>query len=293
MLLSKKISIQLSVIFFSYILITNIIYSGLYFILFDLPELDTKIFRDAFMFSISLFVTGFVCGNRPVFIQCTAYLMMLILFFLEGCIALNMLFSVSIMVFGFSFTILFYKKKVVDALEKNIFLNHAEFKQNIEIVQKEMELAKNELEHYQDLVSHKDRELTSKALLITQYNEQNKSILKKIKNLHLYDGRALIHKINEIESDFMMIDVGISWESFQKSFEDVHPEFYKKLSCVCPELSPSEKKLATFIKLGLTSKEIAALCSNTHASVDVSRSRLRKKLNMDHNENIETFLSQI
>ncbi|MGV8134682.1 MAG: helix-turn-helix transcriptional regulator [Mangrovibacterium sp.] len=59
---------------------------------------------------------------------------------------------------------------------------------------------------------------------------------------------------------------------------------------ICPQLSPAEKKLAAFIKLGLTSKEIASLTSNTTASIDVSRSRLRKKLELERCENFESFL---
>lgn len=81
------------------------------------------------------------------------------------------------------------------------------------------------------------------------------------------------------------------WKDFSYYFGQVHPSFYQNLQSRFPDLSLKEKRLCAFLRLGLSSKEIAAITFVETRSVESARNRLRKKLNLDVDENLTTFLS--
>ena len=80
---------------------------------------------------------------------------------------------------------------------------------------------------------------------------------------------------------------------FETYFDEVHQEFFEKLKQQYPQLSPREMRLSAYIKMNLTSKEIAALLNITDRGVEISRYRLRKKLNLPRETNLSVFLSNI
>jgi DNA-binding CsgD family transcriptional regulator len=288
----NKIDLQLTTTIYSYLIAADLIFSDLNVIFGNVPGQEAILFRDAFIFSTSLVVTGCICGRRYVFIQGLSYLTMLLIAvcFSKDLFLPGMFFTVMLLVFGFSIALLIYKRDLTNVLERKLILQQEINKENQETYQKDLELAKTRESCFQDMLARKNRELTSKALFIAQHNEKCRLILKRIHDLTQLKGEALAREVRKIESDLMSEDVSISWSYFQKCFEEVHSGFYKNISLICPQLSPAEKKLAAFIKLGLTSKEIASLTSNTTASIDVSRSRLRKKLELERCENFESFL---
>jgi AraC family chitin signaling transcriptional activator len=73
----------------------------------------------------------------------------------------------------------------------------------------------------------------------------------------------------------------------------LHQEFFKKLKDNFPILSTHDLRLCAYLKIGMNSKEIAELLNIQPSSVFVSRSRLRKKLNIPVDEDFNTFLNKI
>lgn len=71
------------------------------------------------------------------------------------------------------------------------------------------------------------------------------------------------------------------WDEFELRFQQIHSDFYKKLKSKFPDLSPNEKKLCAFLKLNMTTKEIASVTSMSIKSIETARSRLRKKLKIE------------
>ena len=70
----------------------------------------------------------------------------------------------------------------------------------------------------------------------------------------------------------------------------MHKNFVSRLMMRCPTLTEREKRLAILLRLGFSSKEISSLMNIEIKSVETNRYRLRKKLRLDRNENIGTFL---
>ncbi|MFC1569982.1 helix-turn-helix transcriptional regulator, partial [bacterium] len=84
------------------------------------------------------------------------------------------------------------------------------------------------------------------------------------------------------------------WKNeFDKWFTEVHNDFYTHLLKRVPDLTPQEMKICAFIKIGLRNKEISHLLHIDKATVEAHRIHIRKKLLLDRNTNLSTFISSI
>ena len=80
------------------------------------------------------------------------------------------------------------------------------------------------------------------------------------------------------------------WQVFDTYVEQVHEELFLKLKEKYPELSPRELKLCAYLRMNISSKEIAALMNISTRGVEISRYRIRKKLGLDRNANLTEFM---
>jgi DNA-binding CsgD family transcriptional regulator len=80
------------------------------------------------------------------------------------------------------------------------------------------------------------------------------------------------------------------WKMFEMSFNKTHDNYLVKLSTQFPGLTTSDLKLAAYIRMNISSKEIAALLNISLKSIEMARYRLRKKLGLDHEQNLTEFL---
>ncbi|MFK5856501.1 MAG: tetratricopeptide repeat protein [Bacteroidota bacterium] len=144
-----------------------------------------------------------------------------------------------------------------------------------------------------DKLEHANKELTTHVMYLLRKNEFIISIAEKLKLAKL-DAKAENKKIisdliKELESNSAMI----SWEDFEIRFQEVYTGFYKKLNINFSDLTPNELRLCAFLRLNMTTKEIAAITYQSTNSIVVARHRLRKKLNIEKEENLISFLSKI
>ena len=157
---------------------------------------------------------------------------------------------------------------------------------NKTIRKQEEEKSKTELEHHK-------KELAIAALHLANYQKRNEELLVEIKKLIPFinkEGMEIIRKIindnkSNYESDFLDI--------FETQFRDVHADFYERLDHAHPELTPTEKKICTFLKMNLNTKEIAALLLSSPASIEVTRAKIRKKIGLDHSQSLTEYISAI
>lgn len=157
--------------------------------------------------------------------------------------------------------------------------------------QKAIEM-KNKIEVLNTELSEKNRELTSKALLITQNNEVLKEVIESIENNlsiggdHKKDLKKLKAKLQELYEDK-------SWDNFLHHFEQVHPKFYKNLFAKCNDLSSMEQKICAFIKMNLNTKDISQITGQSIKAIEVMRSRIRKKMDIPHEESLTKAIQNI
>lgn len=141
----------------------------------------------------------------------------------------------------------------------------------------------------------KRQELINLALSI----EDQRSFLEKIGSVV-----ALVQKKNsdpEVEHGLKSLSAMISqrmtfnrdMEAFNGQVEQIHKDFQAKLDSVFPGLTDLEKKLATLLRLNLSTKEIAALLNISPKSAETARYRLRKRLNIQSGENLNQFINNL
>ena len=83
------------------------------------------------------------------------------------------------------------------------------------------------------------------------------------------------------------------WQKFEHNFDIVYDDFLKVLSQRFPNLTVSDKKMCAYLKMDLSSKDIAPLLNMTVRSVEMTRYRLRKKLGLSREESLTDFLQKM
>lgn len=127
-----------------------------------------------------------------------------------------------------------------------------------------------------------------------EYLYKNKSttekLLETLPNLKIENRKVLQDVILNLQSSTNN-DV---WQDFELRFNEVHSEFYEKLSRQFKELTPNEIRLCAFLKFNMTTKEISAITQQSARSIEVARVRLRKKLLITNTSiNLVTFLNEL
>ena len=140
-------------------------------------------------------------------------------------------------------------------------------------------------------IDEKNRELTSKAIAISQKEEAIKDVISQLNNLNYKEFGA-----NPVRSVISRLKSNLSqnnWEEFDVLFRQVHPDFYNSLNQKYPELSLNDKKICAFLKLNLSTKEICEITGKSINSIDVARYRLRKKMHLKSDENLASIISSL
>ncbi|OYT15518.1 MAG: hypothetical protein B7C24_12665 [Bacteroidetes bacterium 4572_77] len=104
------------------------------------------------------------------------------------------------------------------------------------------------------------------------------------------DGELIISQIidsrRQEKNDF-------NWLEFEKYFQEVHQKFYRELHRQFPDLTVNERKLCAFLRLNLSTKEIATITFKSPNTIVTSRKRLRKSLCLTAEQNLISFLNTL
>lgn len=157
--------------------------------------------------------------------------------------------------------------------------------------EKELIRRKNELEiqKSQELLELKNKELASSALQLIEKDEFLRNIKSAVKGK---DDKLKIHEINKALKS-ISISNNQNWEEFKLRFIDVNKQFYDNIFEKFPNLSQGDQKICALIKLNFSSKEMARLLGISVESVHTSRHRIRKKMNLSRETNLEDFINSI
>ncbi|MEL6671021.1 MAG: triple tyrosine motif-containing protein [Bacteroidota bacterium] len=160
------------------------------------------------------------------------------------------------------------------------------------VTQSEQEIGKLKEANMQAELEHKQRELLSATLHLVQKNETLESIkgqlvdiIKRSKELEVT--RKLKALVRLLQQD-ARLDSG--WEQIMSHFNEVHNQYFDRLKKDFPQLTPKDLKLCAYLRMNLSTKEMASLMNVTVRGVEASRYRLRRKLELDKEENLTEFL---
>ncbi|MBG6110163.1 DNA-binding CsgD family transcriptional regulator [Flavobacterium sp. CG_9.10] len=186
---------------------------------------------------------------------------------------------------------LYYKWNKMQYTQK-IELREEELKHQKKILEMELK-AENELnvqeyeKHILELeLQSKSSEVAGKSLSIAKQSEM-------IENIQgILDTETDFNKLkSEIKKAIKINAVNKhEWETFESNLNQIHNEFIINLSKKYPVLTSKDIKLCIYLKMNLSSKEIAPMMNISFRGVELHRYRLRKKLNLTQDENLSKFL---
>lgn len=148
-------------------------------------------------------------------------------------------------------------------------------------------------EIYKQEIEHKKKELASQTLHLVQKNTFIQELMDNLENIKNSPEKfkmefrrivMLLKKENASDKD---------WEVFKTYFAEVHNDFDQKLKTIYQDISEKEIRLAAFLRMNLTTKEIAATLNVLPDSILKSKYRLKKKLGLDKDIDLSNFLGSL
>ena len=179
----------------------------------------------------------------------------------------------------------YYRKKEQKLIEENNLL---------------LEIAA--LENEKQLIKLKNEQLAldvdakNKELAVTNMNLIKKDELLAIikddlkKSTENLDNKNLKSVITTISKN---IDKDDTWNTFKESFDNVDKDFLKRIKALHPSLTPSDLKFCAYLRLNLSSKEIAPMLNISIRSIEIKRYRLRKKMNLLHDDGLVDYILSV
>lgn len=148
-------------------------------------------------------------------------------------------------------------------------------------------------------LKHKSGELADNAINLVRKNDMLQAIDTEMEELYKSvrtdaDTSAIKKKVSDIRRNIRthMTDDS-NWDKFEENFNLVYDNFTQKLMEQFPDLKKNDLKLCVYLRMGLSSKEMASLLNTSVRSIETARYRLRKKLSIGSGDNLLEFISEI
>jgi DNA-binding CsgD family transcriptional regulator len=174
------------------------------------------------------------------------------------------------------------KQKLID--ENNKLLEFKELENEKQLMQ-----VKNEqLIHDVDL---KNRELAVSNMSLIKKDELLALIKEDLKKSDQENGNRSIKSV--ISTITRNINKDDSWNAFNEAFDNTDKDFLKKVKSLHVALTPNDLRLCAYLRLNLSSKEIAPMLNISVRSVEIKRYRLRKKMELSHEQGLVEYILSI
>lgn len=176
--------------------------------------------------------------------------------------------------------------------EQEIKLQVEREKRKHQLAEMRNEQLDTELKHKQSQLSDSTMNLMRKNDMLQQIDEEMATLSESMRR---GDPKArLTRQIQEIRKSIQTnMNDDDNWEKFEENFNMVYDDFMKTLTARFPDLKTNDRKLCAYLRMGLSSKEMASLLNTPVRSIETARYRLRKKLNLDGGENLTEFIRNI
>jgi hypothetical protein len=153
------------------------------------------------------------------------------------------------------------------------------------LIRIETEQKKLKEQQLQNEIEFKESQLSALTIQMMQKNDLMQELKDKLEsNANI----RLDSSVSKIISKGLNQDK--EWTDFNTHFESINKNFYSRIKQAFPEISPNEMKICALIKMNLSSKEMASILNISPDSVKTARYRLRKKLNLNTEDNLTDFI---
>ncbi len=160
----------------------------------------------------------------------------------------------------------------------------------LEIEQSEKAIIQLQKEKLETEVSYKNKELADVALHLVERTDALARVKEELQKLYKSSAEDISLKkalqlVNDIERN------NENWDRFATRFDEINNDFLKKIKAQYPQLTATDLKLCAYLQLNMSSKEIAQLMNISLRGVEISRYRLRKKLQLPTEKTFVEFFA--
>lgn len=184
--------------------------------------------------------------------------------------------------------ILFYFKYKIKKKER-LFAREKAKKERL-LEQQKQEITRLRNEKLEAELEHKSKILAGATMMNIKHDDFLENLIVELESfmkehkISKLQGRPIIQHIRE------NISTDDQWQMFQENFDMIHKNFFRNLKMKYPNLTPSDLKLCVLLRLNYASKDIATMQGVSVRGIETARYRLRKKLNLSEEENLNDFL---
>ena len=178
----------------------------------------------------------------------------------------------------------YYKQQQEKLIEENNLLLE------IKELENEQQLMKVRNEQLSQDFDSKSRELAVSTMSLIKKDELLAVIKEDLKS-NSDDGNSKIKSV--ISNITRNISTDNSWNVFKDAFDTADKDFLKKIKLAHPTLTPNDLRLCAYLRLNLSSKEVAPLVNISVRSVEIKRYRLRKKMDLAHEQGLVEYILSI
>jgi len=158
---------------------------------------------------------------------------------------------------------------------------------------KEMEILQKEKYHIETELDQAKQEAIGISLRISKAGSLIIDMTNKISAEISAPSPDTLDKIAAIIHNFNILREKENWDEIETGFLKVHQDFFGNLLKCYPDLTKNELKLCAFLRLNLSTKEIAAITLQSEDAIKKARYRLRQKLNAPSDANLSSLILQI
>ena len=139
---------------------------------------------------------------------------------------------------------------------------------------------------------HRDKELANQTLDMIRKNKFLNNIKEELLKIKrpgndVGTNEKIASLIVKIDKD---LDHNKQWEIYESAIDEVHEDILNRLKIAFPNLTPKELRLCAYLRLNISSKEIAPLMNISVRGVEICRYRVRKKLDIERDTNMTSFI---
>lgn len=169
----------------------------------------------------------------------------------------------------------------------------------IERQKRERELVQVKNEQLELELKHKSSELADSTMNLIRKNDILQALDNDLTDLgesvRRQEAVQLIsRKIHDIHHNIQSnIKEDDNWEKFEENFNLVYDNYMQKLREHFPTLKVNDRKLCAYLRMGLSSKEMASLLNTSVRSIETARYRLRKKMELERDDNLTEFIQSL
>ncbi|MGL5920332.1 MAG: helix-turn-helix transcriptional regulator, partial [Bacteroidales bacterium] len=150
-----------------------------------------------------------------------------------------------------------------------------------------------EIENMNKELESKQKTMTMAQLkLVKNAERDNQTVNSLEKIIEKTDGEGK-QDISRLISNYKYESINSNWKEFETYFIELNSVFYNNLNKAYPDLTTNERKLCIFMKLNMSSKDIMQITHQSEEALKKSRLRLRRKLNIESNTNLSSFIQSI